>query len=75
MLKLSIRPQDQVGPGLAAQHCRKIDLQQFGATHLAVLDFVAGELGGAAECSIGQTAARANQVADVHAGLERILAR
>ena len=72
--KLVEGPKLDVGRRLALRHRSEVDADDLGATLLAVVDRVAGQLGAAAVSRGVEAAARADQVGHVHAAFERVVA-
>ena len=65
----------EVRARIAAANRREIHRNQLGSPRIALLDVVAGDLSLAAKCGIFQAAAGADQIADMHGRLERIVPR
>src|SRR5262249_34565776 len=68
------RLQYEVSRGVPAQDGLQIDVDQLRVPRLTALAVIADQLGGTAISGVLQAAARANEVADLHTGLEWILA-
>ncbi len=65
--------QPQIRARIAAADRREIHRNRLGSPRIAVDHDIPGDLGLTAKCRILQAAARADQIADVHRRLERVM--